>query len=99
MSLLGQSNVDAMETLRHAMNKAGPEPGSISIAVARPTSLRAGAPVAMATGDAVGKTPCLRQSSTSTVRQSSCALMPPPSTTKIPTVRKPPVGVCARFLK
>ena len=94
VSLLGQSNIDAMETLRHAMHNTGPEPGSISIAVARPTApaADAAAGVAMATNDAVGKTPCLRQSAASTARLSR-GLMPPPSTTKVLSSRKPQVGL------
>ena len=105
VSLLGQSNIDAMETLRHAMHAAGPEPGSISIAVARSTAPAADA-VAMTTGDAFDKTPCLRQSSSSGAHLQSRdvqsrGLMPPPSTTKVLSVRKPPaaarVGCCLPF--
>jgi len=94
VSLLGQSNIDAMETLRHAMHNTGPEPGSISIAVARPTApaADAAAGVAMATNDAVGKTPCLRQTASSTGHLSR-GLMPPPSTTKVLSSRKSLVGL------
>jgi len=96
LSLLGQSNIDAMETLRRAMHSAGPEPGSISIAVARPTAPPADAVagVAMATNDAVGRTPCLRQTAASTGQQSR-GLMPPPSTSKVLSTRKP--RVCCVF--
>ena len=91
ISLLGQSNIDAMETLRHAMHIIGPEPGSISIAVARPTVPVVDAPasVAIATNDVIGRTPCLRQTANSTVQ--SRGLMPPPSTTKVLSTRKPRV--------
>jgi len=88
VSLLGQSNIDAMETLRHAMHNAGPEPGSISIAVARST-----------TASPAAETPCLRANS----HLQSRGLMPPPSTTKVLSTRKTPaparVGLlCARSL-
>jgi len=81
VSLLGQSNIDAMETLRHAMHAgAGPEPGAISIAVARSTASPADA-VALAT-------PCLRHV---TSHLQSRGLMPPPSSTKVlSSTRKPP---------
>jgi len=82
VSLLGQSNIDAMETLRHAMHAgAGPEPGAISIAVARSTASPADA-VALAT-------PCLRHVTSSHLQ--SRGLMPPPSSTKVlSSTRKPP---------
>jgi len=99
VSLLGQSNIDAMETLRYAMHNSGPESGSISIAVARPTAPAADsvAGVTMATSDAVGKTPCLRQTAASNLHQSR-GLMPPPSTTKVLSTRKPPRVSCLSIL-
>jgi len=88
VSLLGQSNIDAMETLRYAMHSAGPDPGSISIAIARPTAAPAADAVAMATNDAVGRTPCLRQTAASNLHQSRGLLMPPPSSNKVLSTRK-----------
>jgi len=89
-----------METLRKAMHISGPEPGSISIAVARPTApaaaAAAAAGVAMATSDAVGKTPCLRQPAPSAVRPSR-GTMPPPSTAKVLSTRKPQVSCFTPF--
>ena len=87
VSLLGQSNIDAMETLRHAMHCTGPEPGSISIAIARPS---ASAADAMAANDTIGKTPCMSQTAASSGHQLR-GLMPPPSTTKVLSTRKPRV--------